>query len=106
MINQPFPYLVTISREATSSTPFGEEGESFSIVYSGECDYENNRFPVIKDKVQVGRYNMYIPKRTLRVMKGDIIELTLPSDEIIHGVIVDYMPTNFGLTIKWDNINN
>ena len=105
MINPPFPYDVTISREIASSNPFSDEGESPLIIYTGKCDYENNRHSTIQDGVQVGKYNMYIPDRTLPVKKGDTIELTLPND-VVQGVVVDYMPTNFGLTIKWDNINN
>lgn len=105
-MNPPFPYYVIIRREISSSNPFSKEEESPLVIYEGVADYDSNRFPTIKDNVQVGKYNMYIPNRMLAVRKGDSIELTMPNNEIIYGEIVDYMPTNFGLTIKWDNVNN
>lgn len=105
-MNPPFPYHVNIKRREPSSDPFLSEEEAFQEVYNGVCDYESNNYPLIKDGVQLGKYNLYLPDRKTPIRKQDIIELSLLNGEIIIGTIVDYIPTNFGLTIKWDNVNN
>ena len=105
-MNPPFPYKVIITRRLSSSDPFKSGEESFQTIYDGMCDYENNRYPLLRDGVQLDKYNMYISDRMLPVKKQDLIELHLLNGEVINGVIVDYNPTNLGLTIKWDIVNN
>ena len=105
MMNKPFPYLVSISRMSQSPNPFKDEGSSSTLIYEGYCDYEVNRFPTLKSGVQTERYKMYIKDNTIPVMKGDLISLEL-SNRNIEGVISDYIPTNFGLTIFWDVVDN
>lgn len=105
-MNPPFPYNVIIKRRVSSSDPFNSGEDAFQIIYSGVCDYESNRYPLLRDGVQLDKYNLYLPDKNTPVRKQDLIELALLNGEVITGVIVDYNPTNFGLTIKWDNVNN
>lgn len=105
MINPPFPYNVVIKRRSTSSDPFSSGEDAPQIIYKGKCDWENNRLPNYKEKVQVDKYVLYIPDRNVPVRKKDIIEL-YTNGETIMGEVIDYIPTNFGLTIRWNNINN
>lgn len=105
MTNPPFPYNVIIRRSAVSSDPFVEVNEELSIVYEGVCDFENNHYPLYRDGVQVGKYKLYLPDNTLPIEKKDLIELSIYGRTIL-GEIVDYFPTNFGLTISWDSANN
>lgn len=103
MINPPFPYNVVITR-SSSSDPFSEEG-AFSVIYEGKCDWENNRFPTYKDNVQTDKYILYIPDKDAPIKKQDKISLEV-NGNIIEGEIMDFIPTNFGLTIRWSNVNN
>ena len=105
MINPPFPYDVIIRRNVTPTNPFEDAEESAVVVYDGVCDFESNRIPVTKGGVQVGKYKLYLPSNTTDVMPGDIVELTLLS-RVIKGEVLDTFPTNFGLTITWDNTGN
>lgn len=105
MINPPFPYSVVIRRRIESSDPFVESEEATTLVYDGICDFENNRYPLYRDGVQVGKYKLYIPDNALPVEKKDLIELSVYG-RVITGEVVDFFPTNFGLTISWDSSNN
>lgn len=105
MINPPFPYNVIIRREAANSDPFKEVQNRSSVVYEGVCDFENNRYPLYRDGVQVGKYKLYLPDNTLPIEKKDSIELSIHGRTIL-GEVVDYFPTNFGLTVSWDSANN
>ena len=105
MINPPFPYQVIIRRTIDNSDPFSKEEESKSIVYEGMCDFENNRYPIYRDGVQVGKYKLYLPNNTTPIEKEDLIELSIYG-RVIRGEVVDYFPTNFGLTVSWDSVNN
>jgi hypothetical protein len=105
MINPPFPYQVTILRKAVPSDPFEETKTEDEVIYSGECDFENNRYPIYRDGVQVGKYKVYIPDNMVPVDLGDIVELDVFGRQL-NGEIVEFFPTNFGLTISWDNANN
>lgn len=105
MMNPPFPYHVTIRRRAVPDDPFKEtEGEA-TLVYDGECDFENNRYPLYRDGVQVGKYKLYIPNNSIPVEIDDLIELSIHS-RVINGKVVDFFPTNFGLTVSWDSSKN
>ena len=105
MINPPFPYRVIIRRREIASDPFADTQETTTVVYDGECDFENNRYPLYRDGVQVGKYKLYIPNNALPVEKKDIIELSVYS-RVITGEVADSFPTNFGLTISWDSSDN
>lgn len=105
MINPPFPYSVIIRRRAEITDPFAEAVEDAVVVYDGICDFENNRYPLYRDGVQVGKYKMYIPDNTLPIEKKDLIELSIHG-RVILGEVVDFFPTNFGITISWDSANN
>lgn len=105
MKNPPFPYSVRITRDVASSDPFVDAKEPKTLVYDGVCDFENNRYPVYKDGVQVGKYKLYLPDNSTPVDIGDEIELNLLG-RVIKGNAVDFTPTNFGLTITWDSSKN
>lgn len=105
MINPPFPYNVTILRRVMTSDPFQEYEDEPLVIYEGCCDFENSRLPVYKDGVQVGKYKLYLPDNIVMVEIGDEVELNI-NNRLIKGVIVEFFPTNFGLTISWDNANN
>ena len=105
MINPPFPYNVIIRREVEPSDPFVESDDTAISIYNGECDFENNRYPQHKDGVQVGKYKLYLPDNTLPVEIGDKIELSI-HNRVIHGSVVEFFPTNFGLTVSWDSSKN
>ena len=105
MINPPFPYDVIIRRAVTPTDPFEEVDETSAVVYDGVCDFENNRFPTIKNGVQTGKYKLYMPDNTTDLRIGDDVELSILS-RVIRGKVVDVFPTNFGLTISWDNALN
>lgn len=105
MINPPFPYQVTIRRRDDSFDPFKESDEATTVVYEGACDFENNRYPLYRDGVQVGKYKIYLPDNTTPVEIKDLIELSIYG-RVITGEIVDFFPTNFGLTISWDSSKN
>lgn len=105
MMNPPFPYKVVIYRRVGISDPFIEDDEEKVLVYDGMCDFENNRYPLYRDGVQVGKYKLYLPDNALPIEKKDLIELSIYG-RVITGEIVDFFPTNFGLTISWDSTNN
>ena len=105
MTNPPFPYDVIIRRTLTPTDPFEEVEEAEDVVYDGVCDFENNRFPTVKNGVQVGKYKLYLPNNTVDVQIGDKVELSILS-RVIKGKVAEVFPTNFGLTISWDNNNN
>lgn len=105
MMNPPFPYQVVIRRAVAAPNPFVVAGEAGTIVYEGACDFENNRFPSVKDGVQVGKYKLYIANNTIPIEIADTVEITM-FGRVIKGSIVDFTPTNFGMTVIWDNINN
>ena len=105
MINPPFPYKVIIRRRLENPDPFMESDGETTLVYDGICDFENNRYPLYRDGVQVGKYKLYLPENTTPVEKRDLIELSIYG-RVIQGEIVDFFPTNFGLTISWDSTSN
>lgn len=105
MINPPFPYNVIIRRVASPANPFEEVEETNMIVYDGVCDFEGNRHPTIKNGVQTSKYKLYLPDNTTDVRIGDDVELST-YNRVIKGKVADVFPTNFGLTINWDNITN
>ncbi len=105
MINPPFPYDVIISRTVVPTSPFEEPDDSGVIVYDGVCDFESNRHPIIKNGVQTSKYKLYLPDNTTDVRIGDNVELTT-YNRVIKGKVADVFPTNFGLTINWDNTTN
>jgi hypothetical protein len=105
MINPPFPYNVIICRAISNADPFSDAEEAVETVYEGVCDFENSRFPNYKNDVQVGKYKLYLPDNTLPVEIGDKIKLSM-HNRVILGEIVDFFPTNFGLTVSWDSVKN
>lgn len=105
-MNPPFPYNVVIRRIAESDDPFVEmENLDATLVYDGICDFESNRYPTYKDGVHVGKYKLYIPDNTVPVEIDDLIELSIHS-RVMHGKVLEFFPTNFGLTITWDSSKN
>lgn len=104
-MNPPFPYQVIIRRAVAATDPFVVAGEADTIVYEGACDFENNRFPTTKSGVQVGKYKLYLSDNTIPVEIGDTVELSMYG-RVVKGSVTDFTPTNFGLTILWDNTNN
>lgn len=105
MINPPFPYDVIIRRAVTPTNPFEEVEEIDMVVYDGVCDFESNRYPIIKNGVQTSKYKLYLPDNTTDVRIGDDVELST-YNRVIKGKVADVFPTNFGLTINWDNAAN
>lgn len=105
MKNPPFPHSVRITRDVASSDPFVDAEEPKTLIYDGVCDFENNRFPVYKDGVQVGKYKLYLPDNSVSVEISDKIELNLRG-RVIEGNVLEFTPTNFGLTITWDSSKN
>ena len=105
MMNPPFPYNVVIRRDIANADPFVESEDATEIVYDGVCDYENNRFPITKDGVQIGKYKLYIPDNKVFIEKRDLIELSI-HNKVIAGEVLDYFPTNFGTTVTWDSKEN
>jgi hypothetical protein len=105
MINPPFPYQVRILRTVVDKDPFSEVESAKEEIYSGVCDFESTRFPTVKNGVQIGKYKLYIPDNTIPVMLEDTVELNLMG-RLMEGKIVEFFPTNFGLTISWDEVNN
>lgn len=104
-MNTPFLYHVIISRDKLSSDPFVSEEGKPTIIYDGDCDFELNSSASIKSDVLVGRYKLYIQDNTIPVDKGDKIQLGMLG-RILYGEVVDIFPTNLGLTVYWDNVNN
>lgn len=104
-MNPPYPYDVIIKRAIENQSPFAE-GDGYKIIYNGKCDYESPYVHYTHKGVQVDKYNMYIKNNRVPVRKRDLIELTLLNGEIVNGVITDYVPTNLGLTIVWEVVNN
>ena len=104
-MNPPFPYRVIIRRPAVIDDPFVSTEGADTVVYEGACDFENNRFPSVKGGVQTGKYKLYIADNTIPIEIADNVELTMHS-RVMIGSVVDFMPTNFGLTVFWDNVNN
>ena len=105
MINPPFPYQAVILRKAAPSSPFEDVDENAVVVYDGECDFEANHYPTVKNGVQVAKYKLYLPDNTVDVQVGDAIKLSI-FGKVRNGVVADVFPTNFGLTVSWDNTNN
>ena len=105
MINPPFPFDVIIRRAVTPTNPFEEVEEISVVVYDGVCDFENNRYPTIRNGVQTSKYKLYLPDNTTDVRIGDDVELSALT-RVIKGKVADVFPTNFGLTISWDNATN
>lgn len=105
MTNPPFPYQVIIRRGVPPTNPFEEVEETDSVIYDGVCDFENNRFPTIKNGVQTGKYKLYLPDNTIDVRERDKVELKF-LNRVRTGEVLDVFPTNFGLTVSWDSVNN
>lgn len=105
MINPPFPYNVVISRKAVPEDPFTPVEQDATIIYDGVCDFEVNRHPSYKNNVQVGKYKLYIPDNTIALEMNDTIELQILSRKMV-GNVLDFFPTNFGITVYWDSAEN
>jgi hypothetical protein len=103
-MNTPFPYHVVISRDEVPLDPFVPKSDNPVVIYDGECDFEISSSNT-RDGVLVGRYRLYIQDNTIPVEKGDNVVLDLKG-RVLSGEVVDYFPTNFGLTVYWDNVNN